>query len=318
MKARTSNILWGLVLILGGGLFLAENLGYLDGLGALTWAGIFAAASLFFLAAYAINGLKQWGWLFPASISGGVALTIYMAETTSADAAVGAPVLISIGLPFAVAFALDPRRRWWALIPAWVMAVLTLVILVADRVSGELIGSLFMFSIALPFLVVYLANRIYRWALIPAFVLTAVGIIPLLATQVSGEAFGAYACLMIALPFLAVFLWSRQNWWALIPAGIMGTAAVNLLIFLPGPGEIVRPDWLTAGMFLGWALTFGALWLLRRDQPTAWAAYPAIGLGLGGIMAFFLGTRFDLFWPLAIIAVGIVVLLGSLGGRTAQ
>jgi hypothetical protein len=124
---------------------------------------------------------------------------------------------------------------------------------------------------------------------------------------------------MIALPFLAVFFWSPKNWWALIPAGFMGTVAVNLLLFLPGPGEVEHPEWMAGGMFLGWALTFGALWLRRSDQqPTAWAAYPAIGLGLAAVMAFFLGTRFELFWPLAIIAVGIVVLFGSLRGRAAQ
>lgn len=318
MKARTSNILWGLVMILGGGLFLAENLGYLDGLEPLVWSGIFAAASVVFLVAYAINGWRQWGWLFPASISAGVALTIYLAEYSTANAAVGAPVLIGVGLPFAVAFFLDPRQRWWALIPAWVMTVLTLIIFFVDRVSGELIGSLFMFSIALPFLAVYLSNRTRRWALIPAFVLTAVGIIPLLVTQVSGEAIGAYVTLMIALPFVAVFLWSRQNWWALIPAGFMGTIAISMLLFLPGPGLIVHPEWMAGSMFLGWALTFGVLWLLRGSQPTAWAAYPAIGLALASVMAFFFGTRFELFWPLALIAVGIAVLFGSLRGRAAQ
>ena len=317
MKAKYANLFWGVILILGGGLFLAQNLGYMDDLAPLVWSGVFGVASLMFLAAYLISGVQNWGWLFPASISAGVALTIYLAENARVGAAVGAPVLISVGLPFAVAFLLDPRKRWWALIPAWVMTVLTLIVLVVDHVSGEWIGGLFMFSIALPFFGVYLADRTRRWALIPAFVMTVLGVIPLMVNVVSGEMIGGFVTLMIALPFFFVYFWSPKNWWALIPAGVMGTIALSLLVFLPGPGEITHPEWMAAFMFLGWTLTFGALWLRRQEQPTDWAAYPALGFALASVLAFFVGDRFELYWPIIIIAVGILVLFGSLRRRSA-
>jgi len=319
MKTKYVNLVWGLLLIVGGGLFLADNLGYLnlDILSPMVWTGIFGAASLVFLALYLASGVQKWGLLFPASISAGIALTIYLATATNANAAVGAPVLLSIAVPFAVAFALDTRRHWWALIPAWVMAVLTLITLVVDRVSGELIGSLFMFAVALPFLAVYLYNRTRRWALIPAFAISAVAVIPLLANRFTGELIGAYVTLMIAVPFFIVYLWSPKNWWALIPAGFMGSIAIGLLVFLPGPGEIEHPEWMAALLFLGWALTFGALWLRRSSQPTGWAGYPALGFALASPLVFFLGDNFELVWPLIIIAMGIAVLIGSLRKRSS-
>jgi hypothetical protein len=69
-------------------------------------------------------------------------------------------------------------------------------------------------------------------------------------------------------------------------------------------------------MFLGWALTFGALWLRRKDQPTAWAGYPALGLALASVLAFIVGDNFELYWPIIIIAVGITVLFSSLRNRS--
>ncbi len=224
MRTKYVNFVWGLLLIVGGGLFLADNLGYLnlDILSPLVWAGIFGAASLMFLALYLASGVQKWGLLFPVSVFAGIALTIYLAEATNANAAVGAPVLLSIAVPFAVAFGLDTRRHWWALIPAWVMTVLTLITLVVDRVSGELIGSLFMFAIALPFLAVYLYNRTRRWALIPAFAMSALAVIPLLANSVAGELIGAYVTMMIAVPFFIVYLWSPEELVGLDPGRLHG------------------------------------------------------------------------------------------------
>jgi hypothetical protein len=317
MKSTYVNILWGAALILGGGLFLAQNLGYFDQLSPQFWMAAFAGASLLFFASYLLSGIRHWGWLFPASMTAALALTIGLSEVGFTDAAIGAPVLAAAGLPFVVAFALDPRKHWWALIPAWVMAMLTLLVLVTTSVSGEMIAALVLFGIGLPFLAVYLADRSRWWALISAFTLCAVGLIPLLVNHVGGEMMGALVLLMLALPFLAVFLWSPRNWWALIPAGILGSIGLSLLL---GSIEVFGAYWetlISAFMFLGWAATFGLLWMRRDSQPTEWAKYPALVMLGAALVTMVLGSGMQKYWPLALIAVGALVLLNNLRSHQA-
>lgn len=312
MKAKYINFIWGLVLILGGGLFLASNLGYLENRSPQLWMAIFASASLLFFAGYFLNGLREWGWLFPASIFGALALTIELGELHLQGAMVASPILASIALPFVVAFVLEPRQRWWALIPAWIMAVLTALMLFVERVPGEAIAALILFSIALPFLVVFLFDRSRRWALIPAFVLAAVGTIPLLTTFVSGEMIGSVVLMFIALPFFVVYFWSESSWWALLPAGILSSIALSLLLVFGGQPETQVAPLMTGVMFLGWSATFGALWLRRASQPTDWTRYPALGLLAAGVLSIALRSGFEMYWPLIIIAAGILVLASNL------
>jgi len=311
MKARYVNFIWGMVLILGGGLFLASNLGYLEGQSSQLWMAIFASASLLFFASYFLNGIQKWGWLFPASIFGALALTIELSELGLQGSVVAVPILGSIALPFVVAFILQPRQRWWALIPAWVMLVLAALMLFVERAPGELIAALILFSIALPFLVVFLVDRSRRWALIPAFVLAAVGMIPLLATRLSGELMGSVVLMLIALPFFVVYFISQDNWWALIPAGILTSIALSLALVI-GQFEPQETSLMTAVMFLGWSATFGLLWLRRTSQPTEWAKYPALGLLAAGVLALISRAGFLIFWPLVIIALGILILVLNL------
>ena len=315
MRSTYVNILWGVALILGGGLFLAHNLGYFDRFSPQFWMAAFAGASLFFFASYFLSGIRHWGWLFPASMSAALALTIGLSEAGFTDAAIGAPILASIALPFVVAFALNPRQHWWALIPAWVMAVLTLIVLATARLPGEFIAALVLFGIALPFLVVYLVDRSRWWALIPAFTLGVVGLLPLLANHLSGDLMGAFVLLLLALPFLVVYLASPPNWWALIPAGVLGSIGLSLLL---SSIEVFGTYWNTligALMFLGWAATFGLLWLRRESQPTEWAKYPALIMLAAALVTMVLGSGIQQYWPLALIAVGALVLLNNLRAR---
>lgn len=78
MKNTWLNAFWGILLILGGGLFLAQNLGYLEEFSATTWMYIFIGASVLFFVTYFVSGLQHWGWLFPACIFGGLATTIWL------------------------------------------------------------------------------------------------------------------------------------------------------------------------------------------------------------------------------------------------
>jgi hypothetical protein len=86
-------------------------------------------------------------------------------------------VLSSIGLPFLVVFLVN-RENWWALIPAYVMFAIGLMVALIDaRVLDDLaIPAYVMFSVAIPFFVVFLSNRSQRWALIPGGITGLMGL----------------------------------------------------------------------------------------------------------------------------------------------
>ncbi len=317
MKSKIVAIFWAVVMIAAGVLFLLRETGVIqfDQLPRNVAVILFAVLSGFFFLTYFLEGVRNWGWLFPATIFAALTLIIVSAGTPLGEALTGAPIMIAIAIPFLVAFSLDPKKSWWALIPAWVMVCISLIILFEDSVSGNFIGSFVLYSIALPFLVVFLLDRTRRWALIPFAILAVIGVIPLLENFVSGETMGLVVMLLFSVPFFVVYFWSNKNWWALIPAGVFASVAVVILytMFLQGIQNRRGFDPLgTAILLTGIGLTFGALWLRRATQPTDWAKVPA--LILFTMAAFFLvfGTNTGFFWPVSLIIVGVVILVSGL------
>jgi hypothetical protein len=319
MRSRIVEWTWGILLILAGALFLTQNLGYLGTFSVQFWMLVTAGLSVLFFASYFVSGVRNWGWLFPALIFGATTLTIALAENGYDDPSIGAPILLSIGVPFIVAYFLDTQKNWWALIPAWVMVFLTLVTLLVDRVAGEWIGSLFLFAVALPFLIASTRGHSRTWALYVGLSLSALGVIPILTTIATGELIGAFVLFLIALPFFVVYIRSPRSWWALIPAGVLASIGAGLLLTSGILGMGDEGSWMPIIMFLGWAATFGVLWLRRTGHKTAWAIWPALGtLGVALILTSS-DIGFDLIWPLALIGAGILFLFfGMRKGKVSQ
>lgn len=320
MKSRLINLFWGLVLVAAGVAFYMREIGWIEFevFSETVWAAVFGVLAFFFLLTYLIKGIEHWGWLFPTMVFGGVALMIATAGTALGDALSGAPILLSIAIPFIVAFILDPHNRRWALIPAWVMVVLTAVVFLEPHVNGNLIGALVLFSIGLPFLVVYLMDVTRRWALIPFGVLTLVGLIPLLEIFVSSQVFDILIVGLLALPFYVVFFWLRKNWWALIPAGVFTSVLVILLIERLGISFAGVPTGTLMGAVMngGLALTFGTLWLLRGQYPTSWAIFPAAAMLAIAILVLVFGDLNNLVGPVMLIAVGVGIVILALLRKT--
>ena len=300
MKDRKNSLFWGIILILAAAAILAQTQGLIDFRSLspnwVTW--IFAGVGLLFLVRYLISGLKEWGWLFPACILGALAAIIILAESGVNDAWLGSFVLIAVAIPFLVAFLLNIRGNWWALIPSFSCLVVAAIIALADRVPGEWIGALVMFSVGLPFLVVYLVNRSRRWALIPAFTTIAVGALILLSMAKTWTA--VLVPFFIAIPFFYVYFTQPKNWWALIPAGFTASIGVEAILAQPFLGAFANTAIPVGIMFLGWAGTFYLLWLRRTSVPTAWANVPAIIFVIIAIIQILLG---------ALAEIGLIVLL---------
>jgi hypothetical protein len=317
MKPKLVQWLWGGGLIVLGGLLLLQNVGVISNFPATTWVILLGALSLLFFTTYFIQGKQEFGWLFPAFIMAGVAVTILLGDRGYNEAWVGMPVLASVALPFYCIFALN-RSNWWALIPAWVMTVIAMITLIADRMPGEVIGAMVLFSIGVPFLVVFLKDRRNWWALIPAFAMIAIGFIPLLASQPASELIGAYVLFAISLPFFVVYFWSKENWWAFIPAGVM--ASIGLMVLLLTSGVVTDANFGFANgiLFLGMAVSFAFLWLRRKVHPTDWAIWPAIGTAVVGGVSFLFSNAVEIVGPVMIIAAGVVVLYFTLRPRKNQ
>ena len=269
MKRNVSSIFWGLLFILVGAVFLANQMGWVNFslFSTNTWVYIFAGLSLVFFISYFVIGLNKWGWLFPALIFAAISLTIWMSDREMRGSYVGMPILLAIGIPFYVGFAFN-RKTWGLLIPAWVFTVLAITTLTADLVQAGLVGALFLFAVAAPFLIVYLMNRSRWWALIPAWVMFILGTITLLSDHIDGNLIGALFLYAVALPFLVVYLSDRNRRWALIPA-----VAVGLVGTIPLLSSIAGGDWMGALVMLLFSAAF--FFVYFRWQENWWALIPA-------------------------------------------
>jgi hypothetical protein len=171
MKKLDPSIVGGLILILAGGLFLLQTLGYLDNVGDVFWGALFLAAGLLFLFAF-VTG--SWWGAIPGCILAGIGALILLPD--SLDLYGGALFLGSISLAFWLVFLTAPRERWWALIPAGVLTTLAVVTFLPDMIGDMATGGIFFFGLALTFLLVALLTGM-RWAYYPAAALALVGLL---------------------------------------------------------------------------------------------------------------------------------------------
>lgn len=317
MNINKSGLFWGMLLIGAGGLALAQQLGYIDSSSPLMWIGVFAAISLASFISYALSGWKLWGWLFPAGVFGGLAVTVGLASSNVDSAAVASPMFFGLIIPFAVAYFTDRLRNWWALIPGGLMTFLALTTLLVNSTRGdEWVGALFLFVIALSFFIVYLNNRARIWALIVAYISGVLGIAPIMAS--GGESAAYYGSVFLfatALPFFVLYFRNKNNWWAIIPAGALTVIAIIAAFAIAG---LIRNGneggYANAFLMGGLAATFAVVWL-RHEK--AWAKIVTIVLAALAVASVFFVSYSQIFWPVAIILAGIYLLYTALRPKMA-
>jgi len=185
MKYLTSRILWGILLIGGGIIFLLENLGIIP-LGDLFWTVVFAVVGLAFLSVF-INNRQQWWALIPGITLLAIAVIILLGFLfpNLEDQWGGLVILGGIGAAFFLIY-LTNHENWWAIIPGGVMVTLAIVSYTDNVLPDLTSGALFFLGLGSTFaLVAVLPNKHsqMKWALIPACILGFMGII-MLATSV--------------------------------------------------------------------------------------------------------------------------------------
>jgi hypothetical protein len=227
MKRFDPRIVFGFLLIVGGGLALAQTMGLLSNASDIFWGGMFLATGLIFLTLL-FGG--HWWSAFPGFTL--VALGALILLPKSLDEFGGALFLGGIGLSFWYVYFTDRVNRWWSLIPAGVLTALAVMIVVAQKYE-DFGGAIFLGGIGLSFFAVYVTNRVERWwALIPGGVL-----VTLAGVTVAAERFGEFQTagfffLGLAVTFLLVALLARMNWayWPALVLGIMGFLGIASLL----------------------------------------------------------------------------------------
>jgi hypothetical protein len=228
-------VLWAVVLILGGGLLLAQNLNLLGQFQAPIWTFLLGGLGLLFLLDFLTAPGRDWWALIPGCVLLGVAATIYVGDRDVRGEWVGSLMLFSIGLPFLLIYLVKRGTFWWALIPGGVMMVIAIIPILTLGVPGEVVGTFVMWVIALAFWIVYLADRQSWWAIIPAGVMTVVGLMPLLTLgRVPGPFIGGIFFIGLAAVFGVIYLLHSRDpemFWAVYPAVVLFAVGIGIIAF---------------------------------------------------------------------------------------
>jgi hypothetical protein len=139
----------------------------------------------------------QWWPLIPSYVLLLIALMVGLLEfNLLKDAWVATFVLGGIGIPFLAVYLRD-RSNWWALIPAYVMIVIGVMVGLIDVgiLRDTIIPAYIFLSIAIPFFVVYAKDPSQWWPLIPGGIMGLMGVIFLM----TGELFAYVVPILIII-----------------------------------------------------------------------------------------------------------------------
>lgn len=315
MAVRRSGLLWGILLIGAGALALAEQMGALQRFPHQVWAWAFALISLLGFVSYGLSGWKQWGWLFPAGVFGGLAVMVGLLTANIDSPAVALSLFVGLLIPFVAAYLTDRSRNWWALIPGGVMLFLALTTLLVDSAGGEWVGSLFLFMIALSFFMVYTSNRTRTWALLVAYITAVLGLAPAMASDGAlAPYYGAVFLLGAALPFFVLYFRSGEKWWAIIPASALTLLSIITIAAIAGWIRNENQGGYASALLLGGlAAAFAVIWLRHAKQ---WAKVVTIVLVALAVASVLFAAQSEILWPVAIMLVGVYLLFTALRKRT--
>ena len=199
LKLLESRIFWGVLLIVGGVLFLLQSLFGIQ-FGSLFWSTIFVLGGLFFLSVFLTNRAHWWA-IIPGFTLIGVGATIAVDALlpSLAETFGGSLVLGGIGLSFLVVY-LQNKEYWWAIIPCGVLLSLAIAIPLESLLGDTGFVSLFFLGMALTFAIVAMVptpEGRMQWPWIPAGILGLMGVL-------FGAFSGAFMAYLVPLALILV------------------------------------------------------------------------------------------------------------------
>lgn len=182
MKRFDMRIIFGIVLIAAGALFLLENLNLFHGGAGIFWLLVLGGAGTTLLYTYANNRNHWWALILGTTL---LAITLNIALDLVAPGVAnmlgGGIVLGGIGLSFWLIF-ITNRNFWWAVIPAGVLSSLAIVAVLDEIIPGGQTDGLFLVGLGLTFILLAILpgyeNRL-KWGYIPGGILTLIGVLSL-------------------------------------------------------------------------------------------------------------------------------------------
>ena len=196
---------------------------------------LFVGLFIPFLAAYLTDRAHNWWALIPGGVMLFLALTTLLVDSTGGEW-VGALFLFMIALSFFVVY-LNNRTRTWALLVAYILAVLGIAPLMSTGGrDAAYFGPIFLFAVALPFFIIYFRSAENWWAIIPAGSVTVIAIIAAaaIAGLINENGRGGFvsvgmvnAILMGGLAITFAVVWLRHaKPWAKIVTIVLAVMAV--------------------------------------------------------------------------------------------
>lgn len=177
MKNFNLRMLWGVLLILAGILFLAQNFEIIPSAWGIIWGIFFGLAGAAFLYAYTTDH-SQWWALIPGMALVGLMLLVFGDSLfpKMTNYLGGSIFLGAIAFSFWAIYLVN-REMWWAVIPAGALTTLALVAGIDPFVRDS--GWIFLVGLGLTFAIVGIlpapTGRM-TWAFIPAGILLVLGL----------------------------------------------------------------------------------------------------------------------------------------------
>lgn len=180
-SSRTSTLVWGVILLVGGVVLLLQSLSVLED-SPWVWSAVFGLTGVALLVVFATRR-EAWWAAIPAGVALGLGASSLVEQVgpsgPEGESVSGAAFLGLMGLGFAAVWARD-RRSWWAVIPAGVLLSLSGTVL-AEQWWGENASvSVLFLGLAATFVALSLLRmegRRRAWPLWPAAALGLAGVL---------------------------------------------------------------------------------------------------------------------------------------------
>jgi hypothetical protein len=213
MERSKRRVLWGLLLVAGGVLFLLQNLELLT-ITPWIWPFFFGATGLAFLIVFLSNLHEHWWAVIPGFTLLGLMASTSMEQIAPqiADTWDGAFFLGSIGISFWVIYLVN-REHWWAIIPGGVLLTLAAITGLPTIMPEAETGGAFFLGLGLTFALLSLlptSEGRMKWPLIPAGVLLVMGLLVIASAETLLNYLWPVALILGGLYLLLRALSSRQ------------------------------------------------------------------------------------------------------------